>query len=1353
MAMLISKRSLETSLKNDSAIELSRNQVRSTSNTQHAKRRRIEKQNFMKLRRVSSMRRRQLRAAGISSQDQGQLKIMINCDNYAIFVNIIAARKLMFSEKRVCNPYVKVLLRNYDQENGCIWKRTKTIENNRNPRFNEQFTFALKETPRNGRIIISVFNRFGTRNEFLGCMSFGTKSLLFKQKEVGGWYRLLDQDLGRIKHHPVAMQSNRSHLYSSSKVKPKFLTVERGEDGRYGFTLLDSLPVRVNTIVPGGPAEKVGLECNDLFLELNGFNVVGSSGKTIVDLIAQAPGKLCLLVQPYANITENLMTLSTQTLSVTPALSVRRLTMAPTHLHTPKESLPDTRNVQELNKTNVHIGEIEKQSLFKHPSSLYIKKLHPNSKKQCQFVPSLTLDKVCPSVNPPSLPINKNAIPNLPSTSVQPFQSSLESVRMTSSLKSAFEDVEEKTNFVNNSSSNLLPMMQSSPTDEPNGLNYVSCMSPELIDGHDNSILCDSSFISTSSLSDESFEKHDSMYEEMLLEKLEATGVADTASVFSLPFFQKKSPVVPKPKTPLKPKVFEMPIKAENICKPPRKFKISEKPKIPEKPKKVKHVNMNKPKIPEKPKHLIKQQNNSIQQVKDPWQKISTQEKRKHVDPEENIPQPKKMCYSVKIPHLNNPHLRLETMHKFTLSQNDSIDNTPSNKLGFCSDGKYVISKDSISLEESSLRDLSATPPVDTSLSIKHEVLQEKEAVCIVDMLHNVAGDIKPGMKDLQSRQNVDKKYIEDELSNENKLIQTSKTNADYSQESPVVNDVGDSDGCVCQCVSIMSGESSRQLNTKQTIVLGGIQRDIVFYKKVEPFIVDVAERDFIHAGKLFLRKKVNKVQEVFGILFSDMLIFAKQVISSNKIKVMFPPICFSEVSIMEFNTRRATEFNILMVTSEHPATLKYNKIVLGAPTSRIKKVWQFLLQQYVLEFKIGTLQGNGVQHLHTDIKIDGDAMESNNNRAGLLSSSSKANNGDLVNRTCTAGFVPTFESTNESGTQSNMLSSTNRCECDNIPAAMNQTSVALRSNRSFPYLRNAVSSAPSSPINKVVTNSHSMLERQQSSPTDMMLADENNMKKGKRKTSIFKRFSGKNKEEVSGKTPKEKATKEKKPVNHASRRAMSVGDERMLHGVENNIPTLEEGEELAGQSFQRHSVVSDKPVRKSSRNLAKDLKDKVRSLRRRHTDSALRDTEKLKPPLPPCTLQEVKQWSDSFDRLLRDKCGLEAFRQFLQTEFSDENIEFWLACEEYRMLSPSKHTNRARKIHEDFVATQAPREVNLDSATRIETTSNVRKADEHTFDNAQKRIEALMEKDSYPRFLKSDIYQQLLRTSKKAEC
>lgn len=36
---------------------------------------------------------------------------------------------------------------------------------------------------------------------------------------------------------------------------------------------------------------------------------------------------------------------------------------------------------------------------------------------------------------------------------------------------------------------------------------------------------------------------------------------------------------------------------------------------------------------------------------------------------------------------------------------------------------------------------------------------------------------------------------------------------------------------------------------------------------------------------------------------------------------------------------------------------------------------------------------------------------------------------------------------------------------------------------------------------------------------------------------------------------------------------------------------------------------------------------------------------------------------------------GLELFREFLRIEFSEENLEFWLACERYRLLfQPGDH-------------------------------------------------------------------------------
>ena len=57
------------------------------------------------------------------------------------------------------------------------------------------------------------------------------------------------------------------------------------------------------------------------------------------------------------------------------------------------------------------------------------------------------------------------------------------------------------------------------------------------------------------------------------------------------------------------------------------------------------------------------------------------------------------------------------------------------------------------------------------------------------------------------------------------------------------------------------------------------------------------------------------------------------------------------------------------------------------------------------------------------------------------------------------------------------------------------------------------------------------------------------------------------------------------------------------------------------------------------------------------------------------------------------------------------------------------------------------PVQINLDSLTREVVCENMaRGADLDTFEPAQKRIQALMDKDSYPRFISSDLYQYLLQ-------
>ena len=52
-------------------------------------------------------------------------------------------------------------------------------------------------------------------------------------------------------------------------------------------------------------------------------------------------------------------------------------------------------------------------------------------------------------------------------------------------------------------------------------------------------------------------------------------------------------------------------------------------------------------------------------------------------------------------------------------------------------------------------------------------------------------------------------------------------------------------------------------------------------------------------------------------------------------------------------------------------------------------------------------------------------------------------------------------------------------------------------------------------------------------------------------------------------------------------------------------------------------------------------------------------------------------------------------FREFLQGEFSDENLEFWIACQKYKSLTDgTMQRSLAQEIYDGFIAFQSQREV-----------------------------------------------------------
>ncbi|XP_071962294.1 regulator of G-protein signaling 6-like isoform X1 [Antedon mediterranea] len=129
-------------------------------------------------------------------------------------------------------------------------------------------------------------------------------------------------------------------------------------------------------------------------------------------------------------------------------------------------------------------------------------------------------------------------------------------------------------------------------------------------------------------------------------------------------------------------------------------------------------------------------------------------------------------------------------------------------------------------------------------------------------------------------------------------------------------------------------------------------------------------------------------------------------------------------------------------------------------------------------------------------------------------------------------------------------------------------------------------------------------------------------------------------------------------------------------------------------------------------------------------------------------TERRVLRWSISLCDLLQDATGRHHFELFLKKEFSQENIRFWNAYEELKYAPQSMVAEKVKEIYEEFLAPCAPCEINVDRQTVQLTNQSLKKPNRFSFEAAQKHIFILMKKDSYPRFLKSEAYKNLLAMS-----
>ncbi|KAM4722845.1 regulator of G-protein signaling 13 [Rhinophrynus dorsalis] len=127
-------------------------------------------------------------------------------------------------------------------------------------------------------------------------------------------------------------------------------------------------------------------------------------------------------------------------------------------------------------------------------------------------------------------------------------------------------------------------------------------------------------------------------------------------------------------------------------------------------------------------------------------------------------------------------------------------------------------------------------------------------------------------------------------------------------------------------------------------------------------------------------------------------------------------------------------------------------------------------------------------------------------------------------------------------------------------------------------------------------------------------------------------------------------------------------------------------------------------------------------------------------------SLEEVLQWSESFEKLMSTQYGPAVYTAYLKTEYSDENIEFWFACESYKNITSRwKRMVKAKKLFKRYIKPNSPREINIDSPTREALAKEIHRPTPNSFDEAQLIVLRHMERDSYPRFLTSSFYQKLI--------
>ncbi|XP_047213136.1 axin-1-like [Girardinichthys multiradiatus] len=186
-----------------------------------------------------------------------------------------------------------------------------------------------------------------------------------------------------------------------------------------------------------------------------------------------------------------------------------------------------------------------------------------------------------------------------------------------------------------------------------------------------------------------------------------------------------------------------------------------------------------------------------------------------------------------------------------------------------------------------------------------------------------------------------------------------------------------------------------------------------------------------------------------------------------------------------------------------------------------------------------------------------------------------------------------------------------------------------------------------------------------------------------------------------------------------------------------------EEGELVCSDGRQHSSLTF------SSKNDGTKSEMSVATPRRPDLDLGY-EPEGSASPTPP-----YLKWAESLHSLLDDQDGIHLFRKFLKQEGCADMLDFWFACSGFRKLEASegneeKKVKLAKAIYKKYIQDNngiVSRQIKLATKSFIRDCLMRLHIDPAMFDQAQTEIQTRIEENTYPLFLKSDIYLEYTRS------